>query len=76
VSETDFRPVDPDDDRPARDQAAMTTSPETPEADAAEQLREVVDDDVEETSEPPYDADPADAAEQRMAVAFDDDEYR
>lgn len=59
---------------------AKTTdsSLEAPEADVAEQRRDALDEDDETPSddEPPYDADPADAAEQRMAVEFDDDEYR
>lgn len=58
---------------------AKTTDPvDVPEADVAEQRREVFDDDNETPSpdESPLDADPADAAEQRIAVEFDDDEYR
>lgn len=54
------------------------SSLEAAEADVAEQRRYALDedDDTPSDDEPPYDADPADAAEQRMAVEFDDDEYR
>lgn len=58
---------------------AKTTDPvDVPEADVAEQRREAFDndDDTPSADDAPLDADPADAAEQRIAVEFDDDEYR
>ena len=55
-------------------------TPEAPEADLAEQSAELVD---EESSAAPggiaedlFEADPADAAEQAVAVPVDEDEYR
>jgi hypothetical protein len=51
-------------------------SPETPEADAAEQQREIRQDDGRLRRELPLDVDPADAAEQDRVVEFDDDDYR
>ena len=51
---------------------------ETPEDDAIEQHQEVVPDEVVTLTrrELPYDVDEADAAEQALAVGFDDDDYR
>jgi hypothetical protein len=51
-------------------------SPETPEADAAEQRREIRQDAGGPRRELPLDVDPADAAEQDRVVDFDDDDYR
>ncbi|NUR86940.1 MAG: hypothetical protein HOY71_22900 [Nonomuraea sp.] len=51
-------------------------SPETPEADAAEQRRDMRHDDGGPRREVPLDADPADAADQDRVVDFDDDDYR
>jgi hypothetical protein len=76
VSESDFRPADPDDE--VGDDAAQTveTSPEAPEADVAEQRRDILGREAEEQTNPPDDVDPADAAEQRQTVDFDEDDYR
>ena len=56
---------------------------EAPEADAAEQAQPLDDRDAvagaEQTGEPagiPWEADPADAAEQAVPVPVDEDEYR
>jgi hypothetical protein len=49
---------------------------ETPEADAVEQQREVVDTAPDEPPEVPYDVNPADAAEQSRTVGYDEDDYR
>lgn len=52
---------------------------DVPDADVAEQRREVLDEAENGTNSdepPPFDADPADAADQRIEVVFDDDEYR
>ncbi|GAA0536695.1 hypothetical protein GCM10011581_23410 [Saccharopolyspora subtropica] len=49
--------------------------PETPEADAAEQVRpaeDVLDEEEPGTLEVPLDADPADAADQSRPVPLDD----
>jgi hypothetical protein len=64
--------------RTAANAAKSTASMDVPEADVAEQRRDALDgdDDAPPEEEPPYDADPADAADQRIAVDFDDDEYR
>ncbi|MGR6914727.1 hypothetical protein ACU635_10795 [[Actinomadura] parvosata] len=49
---------------------------ETPEADAAEQQREVLQSVGRLRREVPFDADPADAADQDQVVDLDDDDYR
>ena len=49
---------------------------ETPDEDAAEQAREVPDNDEEELSEVPFEADEADAAEQIRDAGCNDDDYR
>jgi hypothetical protein len=49
---------------------------ETPEADAAEQRREVRPEAGRTRDELPLDVDPADAAEQDRVVELDDDDYR
>jgi hypothetical protein len=55
---------------------------EAPDADSAEQFRDLipdVDDDAEQQAEPeavPLEADQADRAEQARALGLDDDEYR
>lgn len=49
---------------------------EAPEADAAEQRREVRGEDSGPPGDIPPDANPADAAEQRRAVELDEDDYR
>ncbi|MEV0622899.1 hypothetical protein AB0I81_56945 [Nonomuraea sp. NPDC050404] len=49
---------------------------ETPEADAAEQHREVLQNGSRPRRELPLDVDPADAAEQDRVVDLDDDDYR
>jgi hypothetical protein len=49
---------------------------ETPDEDAAEQAREVPEDEPEELSEVPFEVNEADAAEQIRAVGYDDEDYR
>jgi pyruvate/2-oxoglutarate dehydrogenase complex dihydrolipoamide dehydrogenase (E3) component len=50
---------------------------ETPDDDAMEQHQDVVpDDDVDTRGEIPLDVNEADAAEQEIAVGYDDDDYR
>ena len=49
---------------------------ETPDDDAAEQAREVPEQESGELRELPFEVDEADAAEQERAVGFDDDDYR
>ncbi|MFC4122412.1 hypothetical protein [Nonomuraea zeae] len=49
---------------------------ETPEADAAEQHRELRQGGGRLRREVPLDVDPADAAEQDRVVELDDDDYR
>jgi hypothetical protein len=54
---------------------------EAPDADAAEQHKDVIpepsaDDEPADVAEPPFEADQADAAEQARIVIPDDDEYR
>ena len=49
---------------------------ETPDEDAAEQAREVPEDEAEELSEVPFEADEGDAAEQIRDAGYDDEDYR
>jgi hypothetical protein len=49
---------------------------ETPSEDAAEQAREVTEEDQEEVVDVPLDVNEADAAEQGRDVGYDDDDYR
>jgi hypothetical protein len=51
---------------------------ETPEGDAIEQHQEIVPDEnaTGTRHEVPMDVNEADAAEQQLAVGFDDDDYR
>ena len=49
---------------------------ETPGEDAAEQAREVTDEEPGELRELPLEVDEADAAEQIRDVPYDDDDYR
>ncbi len=51
-------------------------SMETPDEDAAEQAREVPDNEEEELSEVPFEADEGDAAEQIRDAGYDDEDYR
>jgi hypothetical protein len=51
-------------------------SMETPDEDAAEQAREVREDDDEELDEVPFEANEADAAEQIRGAGYDDEDYR
>ncbi|MET9336962.1 hypothetical protein [Nonomuraea sp. NPDC003804] len=54
-----------------------TLSIEVPEADAAEQLRTLREEDLDFRHEHPFDVDPADAFEQDRTVGDDDDDdYR
>lgn len=74
MSESDFRPDDPDDALAATNEGAPGV--EAPEADAAEQRRPVLDEDDDTPAQVPYDVDPADASEQHRTVEFDEDDYR
>jgi hypothetical protein len=49
---------------------------DTPDEDAAEQAREVPEEEPEELSEVPLEVNEADAAEQIRAVGYDDEDYR
>ncbi len=49
---------------------------ETPGEDAAEQAREVTEENIEELHEIPIDVNEADAAEQTRGIGYDDDDYR
>ena len=49
---------------------------ETPDEVAAEQAREVPEEDGEELSELPLEVDEADAAEQIRDAGYDDEDYR
>ncbi len=51
-------------------------SMETPEEDAAEQAREIPEDDQQELTEVPAEVDEADAAEQIRDAGYDDEDYR
>jgi hypothetical protein len=52
------------------------TSIEMPDDDAAEQAREVPEEDEEQLSEVPFEVDEADAAEQIRDAGYDDEDYR
>ena len=49
---------------------------ETPSEDAAEQAREVAEEEPQELGELPLEVDEADAAEQIRDVGYDDEDYR
>ncbi len=49
---------------------------ETPGDDAAEQAREVPEEDTEELAEVPDEVNEADAAEQIRGAGYDDEDYR
>lgn len=49
---------------------------ETPGEDAAEQAREVPEDEQGEMQELPFEVNEADAAEQVRVVGYDDEDYR
>lgn len=51
-------------------------SPETPEADAAEQRTALVDEQDSQPSSETLEANPADVAEQARVVKTDEDDYR
>ncbi|SDM15245.1 hypothetical protein SAMN05421874_14119 [Nonomuraea maritima] len=71
MSEMDVRGDEgPYDDEPGE------LSIEAPEADAAEQHREMLQTVGRLRRELPFDADPADAADQDRVVDLDDDDYR
>ncbi|WP_250563209.1 hypothetical protein [Sphaerisporangium fuscum] len=58
------------------DDVADELQTEVPEADAIEQHLTIRNDRREWPLEIPYDADPADAADQERVVELDDDDYR
>ncbi len=58
------------------DEVDVSIDLEAPEADTAEQLRTLIEDDDETAPDLPLDADPADVTEQRRVVAYDEDDYR
>ncbi len=74
MSESDFRPIEPDDALTSDDVADAPD--DAPEADAVEQHRGVVEGDDETPETVPFDVDPADAYEQNRVVDYDEDEYR
>ena len=49
---------------------------ETPEEDAAEQARDLSEEDGDEQREVPFEVDEADAAEQGRDVGYNEDDYR
>jgi hypothetical protein len=65
-------------DRPwhGRGRALSETSIETPDDDAAEQAREVPEEESGELRELPFEVDEADAAEQIRDIGYDDEDYR
>lgn len=74
MSDSDFRPSDPDEVPPTP--AEGSPDVEAPEADAAEQRRPVRESDDDTPGTVPFDVDPADASEQHRVVEFDEDDYR
>ncbi len=59
-----------------RGRAVSETSIETPDDDAAEQAREVPEEESGELRELPFEVDEADAAEQTRDIGYDDEDYR
>ncbi len=59
-----------------RGRALSETSIETPDDDAAEQAREVPEEESGELREVPFEVDEADAAEQTRDIGYDDEDYR
>jgi hypothetical protein len=59
-----------------RGRALSETSIETPDDDAAEQAREVPEEESGELRELPFEVDEADAAEQTRDIGYDDEDYR
>ncbi len=59
-----------------RGRALSETSIETPDDDAAEQAREVPEEESGELREVPLEVDEADAAEQTRDIGYDDEDYR
>jgi hypothetical protein len=72
MSEMDVR----GDDGPFDEEDEKHLALETPEADAAEQHRDLRPHNGGPRREVPLDVDPADAAEQDRVVDYDDDDYR
>ena len=62
--------------RHGRGQAVSETSIEMPDDDAAEQAREVPEQESGELRELPFEVDEADAAEQTRDIGYDDEDYR
>jgi hypothetical protein len=62
--------------RHGRGRAVSETSIETPDDDAAEQAREVPEQESGELRELPFEVDEADAAEQTRDIGYDDEDYR
>ena len=56
--------------------ALSEMSMETPGEDAAEQAREVPEEEADELRELPFEVDEADAAEQVRDIGYDDEDYR
>jgi hypothetical protein len=75
MSESDVRTGEVDEVWSARDEPDGPDL-ETPEADAVEQRREVVEDEPDQPPQVPLEVDPADAAEQSRTVGYDEDDYR
>jgi hypothetical protein len=63
-------------DEHRRGQALSEIGMETPGEDAAEQAREVPEEETGELRELPFEVDEADAAEQVRDVGYDDEDYR
>ncbi|GIH77428.1 hypothetical protein [Planobispora longispora] len=63
-------------DESLTDELSGEIDPETPEADAAEQHRGVRAGSPSWPDQIPFDADPADAADQNRVVELDEDDYR
>ena len=59
-----------------RGRALSETSIETPDDDAAEQAREVPEEESGELRELPFEVDEADAAVQTRDIGYDDEDYR
>lgn len=62
--------------RHERGRALSETSIEMPDDDAAEQAREVPEQESGELRELPLEVDEADAAEQTRDIGYDDEDYR
>ena len=76
MSDDEIRPDEVDAAEVLAPDGSRLEDPEAPEADAVEQLQEVVEHASPQPAALPDDADQADAYEQSLVVEYDEDDYR